>query len=84
MATLTPIEQFIANREFRAQQVTAFSALTDLIEREKECKAQIEYWRTLTGVEREEERGVTAEAMKDLKALQAAIDLICENFSLES
>ena len=33
--------------------------------------------------EREEERGVTLEAMKDLKALEAAIRLLCENFSIE-
>lgn len=81
--TLTPFEQFTLNRENKAKQVTAFNALVDLIEREKECRAQIKYWRSLTGDAREEERGVTAEAMKDLQALELAIQLICENFSLE-
>ena len=84
MTTLTPLEQFVNNRNERAKEVTAYSALLDLIERENECRAQIEYWSTLTGPNREEERGVTAEAMKDLKALEVAIQMICENFSLES
>ena len=84
MTTLTPLEQFVNNRNERAKEVTAYSALLDLVEREKECRAQIEYWRTLTGADREDERGVTAEAMKDLQALEIAIDMICKNFSIEA
>ena len=84
MTTLTPLEQFVNNRNERAKEVTAYSALLDLMEREKECRAQIEYWRTLTGADREDERGVTAEAMKDLQALEIAIDMICKNFSIEA
>ena len=82
--TLTPFEQFTLNRENKAKQVTAFSALLDLIEREKECRAQIEYYRGLKGEDRDDERGVTMEAMKDLKALEVAIQMICENFSIEA
>lgn len=81
---LTPFEQFTLNRENKAKQVSAFSALLDLIEREKECRAQIEYYRTLKGEDRDDERGVTMEAMKDLKALEVAIQMICENFSIEA
>ena len=84
MTTLTPLEQFVNNRNERAKEVTAYSALLDLVEREKECRAQIEYWRTLTGADREDESGVTAEAMKDLQALEIAIDMICKNFSIEA
>ena len=83
MMTPTPLEQFILRRDERAKEVSAYSALNDLVEREQECRSQIDYYRTLTGEEREEERGVTLEAMKDLKALEAAIQLLCENFSIE-
>ena len=82
--TLTPFDQFTLNRENKAKQASAFSALLDLIEREKECRLQIEYYRGLKGDDREEERGVTMEAMKDLKALEAAIQILCENFSIEA
>ena len=81
--TLTPFEQFTLNRENKAKQVTAYNALMDLIEREKECQAQVDYWKSLTGAEQAEEAPIMAEVLKDQIALNQAIALICENFSLE-
>ena len=81
---LTPFEKLAAHKEKMALHFASINALMDLIEREKECQAQIEYYKTLTGLDREEERAVTMEAIKDAKALNAAIDLICKNISLEA
>ena len=85
---LTPFEKLAAHRERMAFQAKAMSALMDLIERAKEPELQIEYYKDLlrsgTKAQLEEERGITAEAMKDLRALNAAIALICENFSIEA
>ena len=88
MTTLTPFEKLTAHREKMVFQSAAIKALLDLIEQAKEPQLQIDYYKELlktgTREEREEERGITVEAMKDLNALNAAIVLICENLNIEA
>ena len=88
MTTLTPFEKLAAHREKMAFQSAAIKALMDLVERAEESQLQVDYYKELlktgTREEREEERGVTVEAMKDLRALNEAIALICENLKIEA
>lgn len=85
---LTPFEKLKAHREKIAFQSTAIKALMDLVEREKECQLQIDFFkeliRTGSAEEREDERGVTVEAMKDQRALNEAIVLICRQLAAEA
>ena len=81
---LTPFEKLKAHREKMAFESSATKALMDLIEREQECQAQIDYYKTLTGIEREEESAIMLEVMKDQRALNEAIALICKNLSLDA
>ena len=81
---LTPFEKLKAHREKMAFESSATKALMDLIEREQECQAQIDYYKTLTGIEREEEGVIMMEVMKDQRALNEAIALICKNLSLDA
>ena len=85
---LTPFEKLKAHREKIALQSTVIKALMDLVEREKECQLQIDYYKELmrTGSleDREEERGVTIEAMKDQRALNEAIILLCNQLAAEA
>jgi hypothetical protein len=80
----TPFERLKIHREKMAFQSAAIKALLDLIEREKECQAQVDYWKSLTGAEQAEETPIMAEVLKDQIALNQAIALICENLNLES
>ena len=81
---LTPFEKLKAHREKMAFESSATKALMDLIEREQECQAQNDYYKTLTGIEREEESAIMLEVMKDQRALNEAIALICKNLSLDA
>ena len=81
---LTPFEKLAAHREKITFQSTALNALMDLLEREEECQAQIKYYFSLSGSMREEERDVTLEAMKDARALNEAIVLICQNININA
>ena len=84
----TPFEKLQTHRESINFQSAAIKALMDLVEREKECQLQIEYYRGLlragSTAEAEEERGVTVEALKDQRALNEAIIMICNNLSAEA
>ena len=85
---LTPFEKLAAHREKMKMQTLALNALMDLIEQAKDTEAQIKRYTQLRrdgdDATREDERGITAEAIKDLRAFNAAIALICENFAIEA
>ncbi len=81
---LTPFERLKLHREKMVFQSSAIKALLDLIERENECQAQVDYWESLTGAEQAEETPIMAEVLKDQIALNEAIALICENLNIES
>lgn len=85
---LTPFEKLTAHREKMKIQTLALNALMDLIEQAETSQQQIdrykELMRTGTPEERKDERGITTEAMKDLRAFNAAIALICETIAIEA
>ena len=86
--TLTPFERIAAHREKVAFEAKAISALMDLIEQAKEPELQVEHYKKLihsgSHEERMEEAGITAEAIKDLQAINSAIALICQNLNIEA
>ena len=85
---LTPFEKLAAHREKMKMQTLALNALMDLIEQAQTSERQVENYRKLllsgSSEELAEQRGITSEAMKDLRAFNAAIALICESIAIEA
>ena len=85
---LTPFEKLAAHREKMKLQTLAINALMDLIEQAKTSEAQIKRYTQLRvdgdDAIRDKESGITAEAIKDLRAFNAAIALICESIAIEA
>ena len=81
---LTPFEKLKLHREKMSFESAAIKALMDLVDRERECQVQIDYFKSLTGIEREEERAIMVEVLKDQRALNEAFVLICKNLRIDS
>ena len=87
-ANLTPFEKLEAHRQKMSVQAKALAAMMDLIDQANETQIQIDRYNDLVAsgslMEAEEEAGITIEALKDMKSINYALQLIAMSFDIEA
>ena len=78
----TPFERAAANRALAHKQLTIMCAIDELIKLIAECDTMLATWRDevkFFGVAKDEPRIIAAEALKDKRAAEAALEEIMKN-----
>ena len=85
---LTPFEKLEAHRQKVNVQTKALAAMMELIDQSNETQLQIDHYNNLVAsgslAEAEEEAGITIEALKDMKSINCALQLLAMSFDIEA